>query len=173
MKTDAGAHQPDEAVAPEQTLDHLLRRSRHPVAPKRADGMAIGRLSQVDETGDIRVDIDAFGLASLHARAMITLTGEHVGQPVVLGFESSDPQRPIVLGLLLTPVEQVSPDPASPGVHRVRRRCVVNAEEELELRCGDAVILLEADGHITIRGVSITSHASAVQRLRGGSVQIN
>lgn len=173
MKTDAQVMQPDDAVAPEQMLDHLLRRPPAPVAPERADGLAIGRLAQIDERGCIQIDIDAFGLAGLPAQAMITLTREHVGRLVVLGFESSDPRRPIVLGLLLTPIEQVPAERTIPEIGRDGTRLIVNVEEELELRCGDAVILLEADGHITIRGVSITSHASANQRIRGGSVQIN
>lgn len=173
MKTDAQTMLLTSAAPSEQPHDHLLRRSMHQTPPEQADGLAIGRLEHVDENGNIRVAIDAFGLDGLSAQTMVALTEERIGHPVVLGFESSDPRRPIVLGLLLTPIEQPPTQHALPEIRRDGARLIVNAEEELELRCGEAVILLEADGRVTIRGVSVTSHASASQRIRGGSVQIN
>jgi hypothetical protein len=53
------------------------------------------------------------------------------------------------------------------------QRVVIEAQGELELRCGESVILLSQDGSIQIRGAYLTSHATASQRIRGGSVQIN
>ena len=49
----------------------------------------------------------------------------------------------------------------------------INADERLELRCGKASIVMEKDGHITIRGSYLVSHASASNRIRGGSVNLN
>jgi hypothetical protein len=49
----------------------------------------------------------------------------------------------------------------------------ITGEERLELRCGKATIIMEKDGHITIRGTYVTSHASAANRIRGGSVNLN
>jgi hypothetical protein len=53
------------------------------------------------------------------------------------------------------------------------QRHVVEAAQEIELRCGEAAIVLFADGRIQLRGTYITSHASATQRLVGGSVHLN
>ncbi len=52
-------------------------------------------------------------------------------------------------------------------------RVVFQAEHEIELRCGDAAIILSCDGRIELRGTYITSKASATQRILGGSVNIN
>jgi mannose-6-phosphate isomerase class I len=52
-------------------------------------------------------------------------------------------------------------------------REVIEAAQELELRCGEACIVLTADGRIQLRGTYITSHASATQRIVGGSVHVN
>ncbi len=49
----------------------------------------------------------------------------------------------------------------------------ITANERLELRCGKSVIIMEKDGHITIRGTYLVSHASAANRIRGGSVNLN
>jgi hypothetical protein len=41
------------------------------------------------------------------------------------------------------------------------------------LRCGEASISLSRDGKVVIRGRHIVSHASGVNRIRGGSVELN
>jgi uncharacterized protein (DUF2345 family) len=64
--------------------------------------------------------------------------------------------------------------PRPPAEVRVDgERVVLQAEHEIELRCGEAAIVLSADGRITLRGTYITSHASATQRILGGSVNVN
>ncbi|WP_263146690.1 DUF6484 domain-containing protein [Pseudomonas sp. RIT-PI-AD] len=156
-------------------LDNLLRRSGNPPRPpERAEGIVIGRLQDLDAQGRARVDIDAFGLHGVAAPSLAMLGREHIGQAIALGFEAADPQRPIILGLMLT--SPVAPAEVLGDQAEVRReggRLIIEAATELELRCGEAVILLSADGHVQLRGGYITSHASASQRIRGGSVQIN
>lgn len=177
MKTDARPLSPanaatDSTPPAEHPLASLLHRATNKLPPERADGIAIGQLERIDDGGVARVSIDLFGLTDIPAQALVPLTPECLGQPVALGFESSDPHRPIILGLLLT-TDKPAVAQASRQTPQDNARVVLAAESELELRCGEAVILLEADGRITIRGTSVTSHATASQRIRGGSVQIN
>jgi ketosteroid isomerase-like protein len=68
---------------------------------------------------------------------------------------------------------QTAASKTEPEVLVDRQRIVIEAGEELELRCGEAAIILTADGRILQRGTYISSDASATQRIRGGSVQIN
>ncbi|TIS17534.1 MAG: hypothetical protein E5X10_03230, partial [Mesorhizobium sp.] len=60
-----------------------------------------------------------------------------------------------------------------PHIIRDGERMRITANDRLELRCGKATIIMEKDGHITIRGTYVTSHASAANRIRGGSVNLN
>ncbi|MDH0895911.1 MULTISPECIES: DUF6484 domain-containing protein [unclassified Pseudomonas] len=172
MKTEVRG--PSETGADSTTpLNDLLQRPAQNRAqiPERAEGIVIGRLSAIDADGRVHIAIPQFGLDDLIAPSLVALGAEHVGHPLALGFESANPHRPIILGLMLA-----TPAPAAPNELEIRRdaeRIVIEAESELELRCGEAVILLTADGHIQLRGGYITSHASASQRIRGGSVQIN
>lgn len=88
---------------------------------------------------------------------------------LALGFEGNDPGRPIVLGPLMSkPAEPASLDALIDG-----QRVTLQGEREIELRCGEAAIILSADGRIILRGTYITSHASATQRILGGSVNVN
>ena len=144
----------------------------------------MGQLVQVRAGGtDIQVDIPSLGLIAQAAVSLVPLTPDHVGKPAALAFENAQAHRPVVLGLML---QTAAPAAAqitasadeSPASNPVRithngKRVVIEAETELELRCGDAVIVLSQDGQIQIRGTYVTSHASASQRIRGGSVQIN
>ena len=141
----------------------------------RADGIALGTLASVGDGGQGPcVDIPALGLAGLPARSMVTLEAGDIGRSVAIGFEGARADRPIILGMLMP--ETVPKQTSAPNAVEVSRdgqRVRIEAETELELRCGDAAILLTADGHVHIRGAYVTSHASAGQRIRGGSVQIN
>jgi uncharacterized protein (DUF2345 family) len=49
----------------------------------------------------------------------------------------------------------------------------LTARKSIELRCGEAVIRLNADGNIEIEGVNISSVAKAMHRLRGGHIALN
>ena len=47
------------------------------------------------------------------------------------------------------------------------------AESEIVLRCGEASITLTRAGKVLIRGTYLLSRSSGVNRIKGGSVQIN
>jgi len=178
LKTDPKAANGD-ATTEAQLLETLLQRpaAARESVPERIDGLLIGRLEKIGEDGRPRVAIDRLGLRDLAAVSLASLSAEHVGRAVALGFEAADPRRPIILGMICEleeTEEETDAQQAAPfTVSHENGRVVIQAEDELELRCGKAVILLQSDGRIHIRGGYITSHASAGQRIRGGSVQIN
>ncbi len=78
--------------------------------------------------------------------------------------------RPVVLGLLRTTLPPRTP---CVEVSADGQRLVLSAGQEIELRCGSASITLTRDGRIRLRGVQILSRATGVNRIFGGSVQIN
>ncbi len=83
-------------------------------------------------------------------------------------FESGDPREPIIIGLIHHPVPAPTVE-----VHRDAERLVFTAEQEIELRCGQASITLTKAGKVLIRGEYLLSRSSGVNRITGGSVQIN
>ena len=179
----AQAKLPAPEPAEHSVFQALLQRPRPPApaaaSSARAEGIAIGVLSRLDGHGGIWVDVDSLGLHQLAAVSMVPLEAQHIGRSLALGFEGANPQRPVVLGLMMQANPTAAPDavpstlPDAVRVTQQGRKVVIEAQTELELRCGEAVILLSVDGHVQIRGAYVTSHASASQRIRGGSVQIN
>ena len=53
------------------------------------------------------------------------------------------------------------------------KRGVLEGEDEVVLRCGEASITLRRNGKIVIRGAYVESHAAGTNRIKGGSVRIN
>jgi len=103
------------------------------------------------------------------ARSVVDLRGDHIGAEVVVACEGGDPARPIVLGVL-----QGAPQRPGPlTVEGDGQRMVVSAQEQLVLRCGKASITLTREGKVLIDGAHVLSRASGMNRIKGGSVQVN
>ncbi|MET0350524.1 MAG: DUF6484 domain-containing protein [Rhizobacter sp.] len=110
---------------------------------------------------------------ALPAHTIADLEGRHVGRRVLLAWPAGE-DTPVVMGVLRTaPAPLLPADPGHVELDADGQRLVVTAQRELVLRCGRASLLLRADGLVELRGESITSHASAANRVRGGSVQLN
>jgi hypothetical protein len=97
-----------------------------------------------------------------------------VGREVALLFIEGDAQRPLVVGLVQPPLA----NPAAPAVVPVAaqvdgQRIEFVADQEIVLRCGKASITLTRAGKVLIEGAYILTRSSGVNRIKGGSVQIN
>lgn len=111
---------------------------------------------------------------ALAARTTVDLQGPHIGQSVVLMFDAGNPLRPIVMGVLRGQMGwPMDPKPAQVEVDADGQRMIVNAKEQLVLRCGKASITLTQVGKVLIEGTHISSRSSGMTRIKGGSVQIN
>jgi Domain of unknown function (DUF6484) len=114
------------------------------------------------------------GESAVAARSSIDLHGPHIGQGVVLMFEQGDPARPIVMGVLRGATGWPLADkPAQVDVDADGQRLIVSAKEQLVLRCGKASITLTKAGKVMIEGSYLLSRSTGVNRIKGGSVQLN
>ena len=91
---------------------------------------------------------------------------------VVIYAEDST-QRPVILAVLRGPRGTQSVQDQRFTVVDDAGRTVVDAEQELVLRCGDAMLSLRADGKIKIRGLDVITRARRTHRITGGVVLIN
>ena len=114
------------------------------------------------------------GSAALRARSVVELHGPHIGKPVVLMFEGNDATRPIVMGVLRPTVGwPLAEPPTQVEVDADGERLLVTAKEQLVLRCGKASITLTKAGKVLIQGSYVLSRSTGVNRVKGGSVQLN
>jgi hypothetical protein len=99
---------------------------------------------------------------------------------VLVVFEAGDPEKPIILGLVADPLDElIAFDGHSELTEEPKdivfdgRRMTIEAHEEIVLKCGEGSITLRKDGKIIIKGTHLLSRASGPNRIKGGSVQIN
>jgi len=163
--------------------------------------MKVGRLVAGSVPGRLMVEFDGNARGPLAARTVITLDQRALDEAIavrrmaVLLFENGDPGLPIVVGLvaaepgasllgaLLAPAATSTPAPAAaaapapsaePAEARVDgKRVVIEGQQEVVLKCGEASITLKRDGKLILRGAYVETHAKGVNRIKGGSVKIN
>ena len=138
--------------------------------------MVVGELLAITDDGTTPLVIypGQTGTCALRARTVVDLHGAHIGKSVVLMFESANPQRPIVMGVLRGsagwPLDE---QPGRVDVDADGERLRVSAKEQLVLRCGKASITLTKAGKVLIEGSYLLSRSTGVNRIKGCSVQLN
>ncbi|KQX27866.1 DUF6484 domain-containing protein [Variovorax sp. Root434] len=144
------------------------------IAP--SNSVATGELIAMTDEG--RTPLVMFpgqpGTAALRARSVVDLHGAHIGRCVVLMFEQADPRRPIVMGVLRGDEGwPLASKPAQVEIDADGERLILNAREQMVLRCGKASITLTRSGKVLIQGSYVLSRSTGVNRVKGGAVQIN
>jgi hypothetical protein len=136
------------------------------------NGVLIGVLVGYTELGLPLIDFvgNRSGTA-LPARSTTPLTEKNLGGEVVLAFEAGNLIKPIILGCVQIQTTQAQMPSVKVSLDGVQM--VLTAEQELVLRCGKASITLTRAGKVLIHGEYVLNASAGVNRIRGGTVQIN
>ena len=87
---------------------------------------------------------------------------------------ASAPSRPPMSHRIGCPRPPDRPTSGKPVEARVDgKRVVLEGQDEVVLKCGEASITLKRDGKLILRGAYVETHAKGVNRIKGGSVKIN
>lgn len=152
----------------------------------------IGSITGIDSQGQPLVDfMENLTGQPMAAMSTMSITAVHVGRNVALLFAKGNPQSPVIMGVIHSPLQDLivaydtnSRETATeeqselPGlkVDNVTvdgNRVVLEGREEVVIKCGEASITLTKAGKILIRGNYLLNRASGVNRIMGGSVQVN
>lgn len=124
----------------------------------------------------------------LEAKSTVAISAEDIGQEVALLFEGGDVQKPLIIGLMHSSGEKIQSETTdqyrndSHGLWTPSETTElvvdgesmrVNAKKEIVLKCGKASITLTSSGKVILRGAYVSTRSSGVNRIKGGSVQIN
>jgi Domain of unknown function (DUF6484) len=172
----AYAENPKGGPTPETfELDRLLKGRSVAQHPAPLPQVVVGELLAI--AGDGKSPLVIYpgqpGTAALRARSVLDLHGAHIGQSVVLSFEGGDPSLPIVMGVIRQVDSQALVAPGHVEIDADGERMVVSAKAQLVLKCGKASITLTRAGKVLIEGSYLSSRSTGVNRIKGGSVQLN
>jgi hypothetical protein len=153
------------------------------------NGIVVGELFSIaDEAGDQKIFVNYPGnpyTTPLLAMTTVKLNGSDAGKQVVLSFDQGNPLRPVIMGMLQnpatpeSPVEELAIDISKElGSKQLQAKLdgdqvTLSAEKEIVLQCGKSSITLTKAGKIIIRGEYLLSRSTGVNKIKGGSVQIN
>ena len=165
--------------------------------------IVIGSIVDLDGQGRPLVDFnDNPSSVPLVALTTSSISKRHVSRQVALLFNNGDLNKPVIMGLIhnpldellenfeLTPVDQEETDPFSESQHEERKQAeikhlddnrvyvdgkqiCIEGSEEVTFKCGKASITLTNSGKILIRGTYLLNRSTGVNRIMGGSVQVN
>lgn len=153
------------------------------------DGVRIGKVVTVDPQGVVYVDFPGNDRGPLAAKLTSTMRDRlensdwSAFSQVLLLFEDADPARPLVIDVIVgnvTPAArkdelllQVDASSKDQDVTIDGKNVTFNAREQIVLKCGKASITLTRAGKVLIRGAYLLNRSSGVNKIKGGSVQIN
>ncbi len=163
----------------------------------------IGVISALDSQGLPLVDFDGNPSSKpIKALSTVSINKNHLSRQVALLFSNGNLEQPVIMGLIHNPLDEMlenfelipadtaenSPFPENRDKTRnpaeVKRdnenrvyvdgeRISIEGAEEVTFKCGKASITLTKSGKILIRGTYLLNRSSGVNRILGGSVQVN
>lgn len=146
-----------------EVLDETLNDASSPLAA-HLPCIRLGRLTGLDEHGRALVEIDGIRAPAPIPALCATEATLSIGDTVALSFVDGDPERPVVVGRLCVP--RVLRTEGTDGL-------LIQHEKRITLRCGNSSLILTSAGKLLLRGDYVSSHSSGLNRIKGGSVQIN
>ena len=162
-----------------ETIDLIPESNEPPLAHSKRqvtqlDGVVIGVLMGFVEKG---MPLVAFpgnqSDTGIAAHSTTTFKSDDIGCQVALLFEGGDSKLPIVIGRIQHPEKINQPQQKNIKAEFNGKSLQLTAETDIVLRCGKASITLTRAGKIILRGNYLLSRSSGVNRIKGGSVQIN
>ncbi len=153
---------------------------------KQIEGIRVGNVVNIDNDGRVFIDFQGNQHGKVVARFTSSVKFEALRnaatlkQDVLLAFENNDPLRPIIIDTLSSLIDEVVQtkdlDLKIDDLKDVSidgKNITFDAKEQIVLKCGKASIILTRVGKVIIRGSYILNRSSGVNKIKGGTVQIN
>lgn len=166
-----------------------------------AGSIVIGVIASIDAQGRPLVDFQGNPSSSpIAALSTVAIGKNQLSRQVALLFSSGNMSQPVIMGLIqnplddllenfeLIPAEEMKQSPFPEVVAEVQKplkpdseqtvmvdgeRVTIEGREEVTFKCGKSSITLTKSGKILIRGTYLLNRSSGVNRIMGGSVQVN
>ncbi len=132
------------------------------------EGVSIARFSGFNSEGRFLIVLDDTP-QPVAALSTVGLSEDDVGAKIVVAFENGSVRCPIIIGRIQKNRTQVTDLTSKVDGERL----VLRANREIELRCGDASIVLTRAGKVLIKGNFVLSRSRGANKIKGAFVDIN
>jgi hypothetical protein len=185
MTSPGGSRVEEEPLSGKEMMEAVLARPSRAGTLRETErqaihGVVVGTFSGLGEDGQPLVVYDGIDPERpLPALSAVQLTDFDSGRQAALSFIGGDPCQPMILGLIHQPTSAQADRPkartSNPelDVALDGERVILSADKEIVLKCGKSSITLTQAGKIIIKGAYLSNTSSGVNRIKGGSVQIN
>lgn len=137
-------------------------------------GIVIGTLAGISTSGTPEVRYPGSPSSkALQALATQPVTNEDLGRELALSFVDGNPRQPVILGFLHQAGAARADSAESVDVDVDGETVTLTGKQQIVLKCGKASITLTRAGKVIIKGAYLSSRSTGVNRIKGGSVQIN
>ncbi len=149
----------------------------------------IGTIVSIDNAGKPLVNfLQNPRSTPIIAMSTAPLTQQHISRQVALLFNNGDLSHPIIIGLIHSPLDallenvgqqedtkkvELAGELNLADVKVEGKKMTFEAQDEMIFKCGDSSITLTKAGKVMIRGKYLLNRSSGVNRIMGGSVQVN
>jgi len=145
----------------------------------------IGQIISIGPDNQILIDFPGNKFDAIPARTLISVSKDDIHKNVLILFDHNIPEKPIIIGIIKEETDHIkeknnhtennfhSLDNVDSHIKIDGKKLILQAENEIEFRCGDCMILLKKDGDIIIKGINIISRAYEQHKIKGGSVTVN
>ena len=142
---------------------------------QKTEGVVIGLFLSINNDG---LPLVAFpgnpDETAIAARSTTQMQSEDIGCEVALLFEGGNLRLPLIIGKIQHAEDNQLIQENEPATAELDGESIVlSARQNITLKCGKASITLTKSGKVILRGAYLLSRSSGVNRIKGGSVQIN
>lgn len=134
--------------------------------PASPGSMVCGTITSVAVDGSFTVEYPGNEMGPIPAKTVVQ--NLWLGASVLLAFDSGDPTRPIVLGVVHDRIQT-----QGRTIHLKAAEIVLEATERLSIQCGEAAVEAERHGKLKLRGRDVLSRATRTNKVQGSTVQLN
>ena len=142
---------------------------------EKVEGVVIGLFLSINDSGEPLVAFPGNPVeAAVPAHSTTQFTAKDIGKEVALLFEGGDLLKPLIIGKIQqATAEKVIHNDKLTTAEMDGDTIVLSANKEIVLKCGKSSITLTQAGKILIKGEYLSSRSTGVNRIKGGSIQLN
>lgn len=164
LESDKNSNAQEDSIQEDNVLDTVLKTSAHAYNEHThhdvIHGTKVGVIKKIVSSHLAEVQFNRNQCKeSILARTTVKLSEDDQSESCTLVFQDSDPQKPIITGIIKTE-------------RNVNKPLVIESDKGIEIQCGHSKIEI-TDKEVSINGQRVTTRAYGLNRVQGASIKLN